>query len=61
MAARIRVAKMGTRAGRPHYGSECLSCGSVLAVAHLDRDAAKALGEQHKARGCALTLRSVTA
>jgi hypothetical protein len=57
MAARISVRKMGTRAGQPHYGAECATCGSVLAVAHLSRDAARALGDQHKINGCQPTLR----
>jgi hypothetical protein len=55
--ARISVRKMGTRRGLPHYGAECVTCGSVLAAAHLSREAAKALGEQHKAAGCSINLR----
>lgn len=57
MAARISVRKMGTRAGQPHYGATCTTCGSVLAVAHLSREAAKARGEEHKRTGCQPTLR----
>jgi hypothetical protein len=55
--ARISVRKMGTRAGQPHYGAECVTCGSVLAVAHLSREAAKQRGEEHKQQGCSITLR----
>jgi hypothetical protein len=57
MAAKISVRKMGTRQGQPHYGAECQTCGSVLAVAHLSRDAAKALGAEHRKTGCQPTLR----
>jgi hypothetical protein len=51
--ARVSVRKMGTRAGQPHYGAECTTCGRVLVVAHATRDAAKAEGEAHKLAGCA--------
>lgn len=57
MAAHISVRKMGTRRGMPHYGAECITCGTVLAVAHLTRDEAKARGAEHKAAGCQPTLR----
>jgi hypothetical protein len=57
MTARVSVRKMGTRMGRPHYGAECRTCGSVLAVAHLSRDAAQELGREHKVNGCRITLR----
>lgn len=54
---RISVRKMGTRAGQPHYGAQCVTCGSVLVVAHVTREVAVEAGEEHKRAGCAHTLR----
>ena len=59
-AAKISVRKMGTRQGQPHYGSECVTCGTVLAIGHMTKDAARELGEGHKRSGCRMTLRWVT-
>ncbi len=56
-AARISVRKAGTRRGQPHYSAECATCGSVLAIGYLGRETAKALGEEHKRNGCAITMR----
>lgn len=47
MAAKISVRKMGTRRGMPHYGAECNVCHRVLAVAHLTKEAATAIGKNH--------------
>lgn len=54
---RISVRKMGTRMGQPHYGAECLTCGTVLIVAHATREAGKEAGEAHKREGCRHTAR----
>jgi len=54
---KISVRKMGTRFGEPHYGSECVTCGTVLVAAHASRDTAKRAGEVHKAAGCRHTHR----
>lgn len=55
----VSVRKMGTRAGRPHYGVECRACRNnygmpaVLAVAHLSKEAADALAASHAEKyGC---------
>lgn len=56
-AGRVSIRKMGTRAGRPHYGVECISCpghygmNSILAVAHLSKDGALAVKAAHLASG----------
>jgi hypothetical protein len=55
--ARISVRKAGTRMGQPHYGATCQTCGAVLAVAHLSREAATERGAEHRASGCQVTLR----
>lgn len=54
---RTSVRKMGTRGGRPHYGAECMTCGTVLAVAHLDKGEAQRVAAQHKIDGCRHSLR----
>lgn len=52
---RIRVQKMGTRAGQPHYGVDCLGCPAwngmhaVIAMGHLSKDGARAAGAAHLA------------
>lgn len=55
--ARISVRKMGTWRGVPHYGAECVTCGTVLIVAHASRASALMAGDAHKANGCRATLR----
>lgn len=56
-AGRISIRKMGTRAGNPHYGVECISCpghygmNSILAVAHLSKEGAEIVAAAHRASG----------
>lgn len=51
----IKIRKMGTRRGEAHYGASCHGCParygreSVLAVGHLSRDGAAAVGAAHLA------------
>ncbi len=52
MTAKISIRKMGTRLGQPHYGAECVTCGTVLVVAHVGREYAQELGKQHREQGC---------
>lgn len=55
--ARVSIRKMGTRAGKPHYGAQCVTCGAVLAVAYLSREACERLADDHRRQGCNVTLR----
>lgn len=49
----MRIRKMGTRNGQPHYGVDCKCCPqtygreNVIAVGHLSRDAAESLAKSH--------------
>lgn len=49
----VSVRKAGMRRGEPHYSVECRACRgnygkpTVLAVAHLSRDAANGLARAH--------------
>lgn len=56
MAARVSIRKMGTRAGRPHYGAECMTCHTVLIPFGRDREVCVAAREEHKKNGCTPTL-----
>lgn len=54
---RVSIRKMGTARGVPHYGAECVTCGTVLVVAHASREECERARDAHKREGCRHTLR----